>query len=85
MKIKTFSAWATVRGKPSSKKPFAHSGLSRFASINVQTISSETKVPSSIVFLSDRPSSDPDATSVRNKSPKFHRHAYHIAFFLFFL
>lgn len=41
----TFSAWTTVRGNPSRRKPFLHSGFERLESIRFTTNSSLTKSP----------------------------------------
>ena len=41
----TFSAWTTVRGNPSRRNPFLHSGLERFESMRFTTNSSLTKRP----------------------------------------
>ena len=41
----TFSACTTVRGKPSKRKPFLHSGLAKLESIRFTTRSSLTRAP----------------------------------------
>uniref|UniRef100_A0A182S1L6 Uncharacterized protein n=1 Tax=Anopheles funestus TaxID=62324 RepID=A0A182S1L6_ANOFN len=68
-RLSNFSACTTVRGKPSSKNPLRHSGLSRLESIMSTTNSSETSLPSSITFFSCAPSLDPAAISARSISP----------------
>lgn len=65
----TFSACTTVRGKPSNKKPFLHSGLSKFLSIMLTTNSSDTNLPSSMTFFKVAPNSEPELISARNISP----------------
>lgn len=65
----TFSAWTTVRGKPSNRNPFLHSLLSKLVSIMSTTSSSDTSLPSSITFFSSLPSLEPDWISARSMSP----------------
>lgn len=65
----TFSAWPTVRGNPSNRNPFLHSGRSRLLSIMSTTRSSDTSFPASITFFSSAPILDPDAISARSMSP----------------
>ena len=65
----TFSACTTVLGKPSSRNPFLHSGLSRLLSMSSTTSSSLTSWPASITVLIRLPSSDPDAITARSMSP----------------
>ena len=56
------SAWASVRGKPSSRKP-ADKPLFMRSSIMPSTISSDTSPPASMIALAFLPSSVPAATS----------------------
>ena len=63
------SAWATLRGKPSSRKPsFASGWASRSRTIAMVT-SSGTRSPASMYFLAVWPSSVPPETLARKMSP----------------
>lgn len=65
----TFSACVTVRGKPSKRNPFLHSGLSKLLSIISTTKSSDTNLPASMIRFSSAPIFEPAAISARNISP----------------
>ena len=65
----TFSACPLVRGNPSKMNPYLHSGFSNFCSMSLQTTSSLTSFPASIVAFNSFPNSEPEATSARSKSP----------------
>ncbi len=67
--LESASAWARLRGKPSSTKPRAASGsLSRSRMMPI-TISSSTSAPASMAALARSPSAVPRATAERSRSP----------------
>lgn len=76
----TFSACVTVRGNPSSKNPFRHSGLSKLLSIMSTTKSSDTNLPASMMRLSSAPIFEPAAISARNISPVDKWHTQNFSF-----
>lgn len=66
----SFSAWGTVRGKPSRMKPFLQSLLLASSDLIMPIImSSETRPPASMIFLAALPSSVCFETWARSMSP----------------
>src|SRR6266705_1000425 len=63
------SAWATVRGNPSRRKPSAASGLASLSSITSATGPSGTSSPRSTIAATLRPRGDPSRIAARNRSP----------------
>ena len=62
-------ACASVRGKPSKRKPFLQSSSVIRSCTNPRIISSETKPPASITFLASIPSGVPALTAALSMSP----------------
>src|SRR3989454_542114 len=65
----TSSAWAAVRGKPSSTAPCCASGFASSSLIRARMTASGTSLPSSMNFLASRPSGVPVWTAARRMSP----------------
>src|SRR3954451_18387089 len=63
------SAWAIVRGKPSSRKPSAASSLCRRSMTTPVMTSSGTRSPASMKVLACLPRSVPSLTAARSMSP----------------
>src|SRR6266705_2527802 len=63
------SAWATVRGNPSRRKPSAASGLASLSSITSPTRPSGTSSPRSTIAATLRPRGEPYRIAARNNSP----------------
>ena len=63
------SAWPTLRGKPSSRKPSCAASLSTHSRITPMMTSSGTRSPLSMYSLAFWPSSVPSFTALRRMSP----------------
>ena len=69
MAFSSASACSTLRGKPSSRKPSAHSGPSMQSRIIRMITSSGTSSPRSMYSLACLPSGVPCFTAARSMSP----------------
>src|SRR6185369_13510437 len=67
--LSSFSAWTSVRGKPSRMKPFCASDFASRSLMMPSIRSSGTSAPEAMIGAACRPSSVPSATASRSMSP----------------